>query len=648
MSPPRENVTPFIAPDKKLREITVRAVILGAALSILLAGANAYLGLLAGMTVSASIPAAVVSMAILKAFRNANILENNLVQTSASAGESLAAGAIFTFPALVMMGTWSGFPYAKTAFMAALGGVIGVLFTIPLRRALIVKSSLTFPEGVATAEVLKAGDSGVGIKRLAQGGLAGALFKFGETGLGLWPTVAEGARQVGSSIAYFGINLLPSLVGVGFIVGFNIAILVFLGGALNWLVAIPLYAALNPWPEGMISSEFAWWIWSNKTRYLGVGAMMGGGLWTLIKLLHSLRLSLKQSLLEASQTTTDTIALRTAQEVPLRGVLLGLLLCLIPLFFFLYAITDHLAAALALTLILTISGFLFSAVAAYMAGLVGSSNNPVSGVTIATILTSAFLLLLFLGAESGVGPAGAIMVGAVVCCAAAIGGDNMQDLKAGQLLGATPWKQQGMQFIGVLAAALAIAPILNLLHQAYGFGEGAALMAPQAALMQSVAEGVFAKNLPWGIVCGGMGIAGVVIALDEWLGKRGATFRTPVLAVAVGIYLPLELGSAILIGGLIAIATAQNQNRRKDIHDAEPGGRSKALLFAAGLITGEALLGILLAIPIVLAKGSNKLRLFETPPAGGLTAGILLFAGVGLWLYTLALDRGSDGNKNDA
>ena len=316
---PVEPVEPYIPAEQSLPEITVKALILGALLSVLLAGANAYLGLLAGMTVSASIPAAVVSMAVLRLFSRSNILENNIVQTAASAGESLAAGVIFTFPALIILDVWTDFAYWQTTVIAALGGLIGVLFTIPLRRALVVESPLKFPEGVATAEVLKVGEQGSGgIGHLVAGGGIGALFKFGESGLGLWTPVAEGATRVGSSIAYFGSNLLPALVAVGYIVGINIAVLVFLGGALNWFVAIPVVSATEGWPvyqeaavvEAAAESpdawkmfaapspeqvgtdvgalDWSWQIWSTRTRYIGVGAMVVGGLWALLRLWRSL------------------------------------------------------------------------------------------------------------------------------------------------------------------------------------------------------------------------------------------------------------------------------------------------------------------------------------------------------------------------
>ena len=617
-------------------EITAKAVVLGVVLSMLLAGANAYLGLLAGMTVSASIPAAVLSMAVLRLFRRSNILENNIVQTAASAGESLAAGVIFTLPALVILGTWSAFDYWQTTLIAGLGGLLGVLFTVPLRRALIVEARLRFPEGVATAEVLEVGDKGrAGLWQILAGGGLGALSKLGETGLGLWRGTLEGAWRAGRSVVYAGSMLAPALVAVGYIVGLNIAVLVFLGGALNWFVAIPLLAASGPGPgAGVAPTAWAGELWSTQTRYIGVGAMVVGGLWAVVRLWPSLVRGIRSGVAAYRQRAGEGAAAvpRTERDAPMPWVGLALMLSVVPLFLVFRRVTGDVGIAAVMAAVMLVAGFLFSAVASYMAGLVGSSNNPVSGVTIATILTSA-LLLAALGTASATGPAAAILIGAVVCCAAAIGGDNLQDLKTGHLVGTTPWKQQVMQAVGVVAAAFVVAPILSLLLRAYGIGAPTAahpnpLGAPQATLMASVARGVFARDLPWGMVGIGAGVAVAVIVLDVVLEICGSRFRAPVLAVAVGIYLPLKLGVAILAGGLIAWAAARRVRRREGTQAAQGAGRG--VLLAAGLITGEALLGILLAVPIVLCKGRN-------PLAVGLAGGPLAWPGVVLLVVVMAL-----------
>ena len=636
---------PYIPAGVELPEITPRAVVLAVLLSIVLAAANAYLGLFAGMTVSASIPAAVISMAVLRALRGSNILENNIVQTAASAGESLAAGVIFTIPAMVILGAWTEFNYWEVTLISGLGGLLGVLFTIPLRRALIVENPLRFPEGVATAEVLKVGEAGGkgGIRYLAGAGAIGALFKLGDTGLRLWASALEGARYVGGSIAYVGTNLSPALVGVGYIVGLNIATLIFIGGALNWWIAIPLLASIQGIPSGAPdAAAAAGAIWSAQTRYIGVGAMIMGGMWTLVQVRASVVSGVRSGLeayREARRGDTREV-LRTERDMPIPWVGWALLFAVVPLFFVFRYITGSVGISLLMAVVMLIAGFLFSAVAGYMAGLVGSSNNPISGVTIATILTASLLLVALFGTGSAVGPAAAILIGAVVACAAAIAGDNMQDLKAGRVLGATPYKQQIMQVIGVVAAAFVMAPVLTLLMEAYGIGAPTVrhpnpLTAPQATLMAAVADGLFGGGLPWGMVGWGMGVAAAIIALDLWLARRGSTFRTPVLAVAVGIYLPLELSVAIFLGGLVAWAASRFIRRRGE---AEPGlGARHGLLFAAGLITGEALVGILLAIPIVATGNAGALAFWGMHDAAW--PGVVLLALVMGMMYRVARGR---------
>ncbi len=628
---------PYIPEDRQLPEITLKAVLLGAVLAAVLSAANAYLGLFAGLTVSASIPAAVISMALLRLLKG-NILENNIVQTAASAGESVAAGVIFTIPALVILGRWGSFDYWETTLIAVFGGVLGVLFTIPLRRALIVESDLKFPEGVATAEVLKVGSQErAGMQHIITSALIGAAFKLGESGLRLWHGTFATARTVGGSVAYFGSNLSPALVAVGYIVGLNISVLVVMGGALNWMIAIPIVALLDGLPSGT-PVEAANQIWADKTRYIGVGAMVVGGLWALVSLRSSLAAGVRSGL-EAYRRLRagDGPKSRLDRDLPLPWVTAATIFSVVPLFLIFYRITEIAWVSAIMAVIMLVAGFLFSAVAGYMAGLVGSSNNPISGVTIATILTSSLLLLGLLGKESRVGPAAAILIGSVVCCAAAIAGDNMQDLKAGRLIGATPFKQQIMQIIGVVSAAVCIAPVLTLLLKAYGIGVPSAahpdpLKAPQATLMASVARGVFDGDLPWGMVTVGMIVAVLVIALDRYLEAKNSTFRTPVLAVAVGIYLPFELSVPIFLGGLIAHFSLRRAA------SSPPAKRDEAarngLLFGAGLITGEALVGIAMAVPIVLTENKDVLAIFGAYSHAW--PGVLLLAAVSALLFRVA------------
>ncbi|MHC4265595.1 MAG: OPT family oligopeptide transporter [Planctomycetota bacterium] len=631
-----------------LPEITIKAVILGVLLSVVLAAANAYLGLFAGMTVSASIPAAVVSMGVLRLFRRSNILENNIVQTAASAGESLAAGVIFTLPALVILNFWIGFNFLWVTVIAGFGGLLGVLFTIPLRRALIVEAKLKFPEGIATAEVLKSGErGGKGIKYIAQAAVASGLFKLSASGLRIWPEIIETATKVKGSIAYFGSNLSPALLSVGYIVGLNIAVLIFIGGAINWLVAIPVCAVLQDCPvvngEPIGAIEWAHQLWSEKTRYIGVGGMLVGGLWTIIKLRGSIFSGIRSGLKAYRKATETTEEIpRTEKDMSMKWILILIIASVAPLFIVYQVFVQQISVSLPMAVTMLLTGFLFSAVAGYMAGIVGSSNNPISGVTIATVLVSSLLLLLLMGKGAENGPPAAIIIGSVVCCAAAIAGDNMQDLKAGYLVKATPWKQQVMQMVGTVSAALVMAPVLTLLLNAYGFAGHASakdnpLIAPQANLMAAVSKGVFEGQLPWVFIGIGAGLAIAVIILDEYLVWRGSSFRTPVLAVAIGIYLPLELEVPILAGGIIhQVVKVIQKKRQTEKEPVETSGRH-GLLFASGLITGEAIIGILLAIPIVMTGNPKVLAFFESPL--GAWPGVILLLGIAYWLYRIAMSK---------
>jgi putative OPT family oligopeptide transporter len=643
-------------------EITVKAVVLSIILAAVLAAANAYLGLFAGMTVSASIPAAVASMAILRLFRQSNILENNIVQTAASSGEALAAGVIFTIPALLLVGYWSDFDYWQTTVIATVGGLLGVLFTIPLRRALIVTARLRFPEGLATAEVLKVAAGGrchdgkeswSDFKALAAASLIGGAVKFCESGLRLWAESVEGAAHIGRTILYGGINLSPALLAVGFIIGLETSVVVFVGGIVGWLVLMPVYGLVNGVPLDVTGLAAAKAIWSHHIRYVGIGAMLVGGLWTLTKLREPVWSSLqvlRDSYRVSRTAQTDSVVARTERDASLPWIVVPFVCSLVPMAWIYSRVVDNLPIGLVMTVVMVLAAFLFSSVAAYMAGLVGSSSNPVSGVTIATIMLAALLLVLFMGAGHPAGPAAALVIGAVVCCAAAMGGDNLQDLKTGHLVGATPWKQQIMQVVGVLTGALVLVPVLSLLHAKYGIGEPTAahphpLSAPQATLMASLTRSVFGAGLPWPLVGLGAAIGILVILADKKLERRGSEFRLPVLAVALGIYLPLKLSAAIVVGGVIAAVAKRT---------AAGAGESArvGLLFSAGLITGEALMGILLAMPIALAAlipgvSTDPFTLFDAPPIGG-WPGLAVVTLVGALLYrmargTLPPDRDSHG-----
>lgn len=629
-------------------QLTFRAVALAIILTVILAAANTYLGLFAGMTIASAIPAAVVSMAVLKLFGGGHILENNIVQTGASAGSSIASGVIFTIPALVILGYWQTFEYQWVLAIAGLGGLLGVIFSVPLRRSLIVDQGLAFPEGKAAAEVLKTGENpGQGVKTLGLAALLGGFAKLGAaSGLRLFPDTAAGAAWAGKGIAYMGTNLSPALLGVGYIVGLNIGIVVLLGSIIGWNIAIPLYSSFFLDTDPVLAAKIATasaedaagMIWSAQVRYLGVGAMLIGGIWTLISLRKSLFSGIKSGF-DATRSGMGATMSPTEKDIPMKYIAIGLVLFTLPLLGLYQSIVHQWSASLPMTVIMIVAGFLFVSVSAYMAGLVGSSNNPVSGITISTILFAALVLVLLLGRDSSIGAVAAIMIGAVVCCAACIGGDNLQDLKCGHLIGATPWKQQLMLAIGAVSSALVMAPVLNLLLHAYGIGTPSAehpnaLLAPQANLMASVAKGIFGGVLPWTTIGIGAGIGAVIIAVDSWLKASGKTFRIPVLACAIGIYLPIELMVPIFLGGLLshlverAAGGARNEEEHGRIH-------RQGMLFAAGLITGEALMGIFIAIPIVVTGRADVLALPGSMHFGG-WLGLALLGLIAWLLYRTA------------
>jgi putative OPT family oligopeptide transporter len=616
------------------------------------------------------VPAAVISMGILRALRTGNILQNNAVQTAAASGEGLASGVIFTLPAMIILGKWAQFSYLETTLIAAFGGILGVLFTIPLRRALIIDQPLQFPEGVATAEVLKVGaEGGGGLRVLILSAVIGAVVKVGSTGLKLWAeTVRFGVWITGGTATasaatatpaaaastgtplYFGLNASPALVAVGYIVGFNVAAVIFAGSVLNRWIAVPLFSmfgdaaaivtdkhvSLAQLLQSAGAADAADMYHKYVTRYLGVGGMLVGGLWSLYKLRKSLLGGITAGLdaYKKRRAGGQDAVLRTEHDMPMNIILILIVASILPLFFIFWHFTGSAWISAVMAVVMVIAGFLFSAVASYMAGLVGSSNNPVSGITISTILVSA-LLLLGLGLPSPAGPIAAVLIGGVVCCAAAIGGDNLQDLKCGQLVGSTPWKQQVMQILGVVVAAFVMSPILNLLNDAYHIGSKA-LPAPQANLMGTVAFGVFEGGLPKTIIGIGAAIAVVVIAIDSMLARRGSKIRTPVMAFAVGVYLPFDLNATIFLGGVIAWLVNRAVDRAAMSTERRSEVERNGLLAAAGFITGEALLGVGLAVPIVLkiplTLAEGRYEEFA-PPALAFVALVMIL------LYKLALRK---------
>ncbi len=586
---------PYIPAEKVTPEITLTSVIMGIILAVVFGAANAYLGLRVGMTVSASIPAAVIAMGVIRILMRRNsILESNIVQTIGSAGESLAAGAIFTLPALFLWaaeGKMDKPGLLEITLIALIGGLLGVFFMVPLRNALIVKEhgTLPYPEGTACAEVLLAGEKGGANASTVFAGMGfAAIFKFIIDGLKL--VSGEVSGRVKGYAGEIGTQIYPAVMSVGYICGARISSYMFAGGVLSWLVLIPLIvlfgenSVLYPSVDATIGEIFAesgaGGIWSSYIRYIGAGALAAGGIISLIK---SLPLIVKtfagamKSMGSAGAASTE----RTAKDLSIKIVLIAILILTL-LIWLIPAIPVNPIGAI----IIVIFGFFFATVSSRMVGLVGSSNNPVSGMAIATLLI-ATLILKFTGNGGIAGMCSAIAIGSVICIVAAISGDTSQDLKTGYLLGATPKKQQTGEIIGVVAAALAIGGTLYLLDKAWGFGTDA-LAAPQATLMKLIIEGVMGGNLPWALVFTGVFIAVVV----ELIG-------IPVLPFAIGIYLPVQLNACIMVGGIIRLCL-DKLKKEKEEKDAIV---NDGILFCSGMIAGEGLVGIALALLAVFGVG---------------------------------------------
>lgn len=588
---------PYVPANQVMPEFTVVSVVLGALLAIMFGAANAYLGLRVGMTVSASIPAAVISMGIIrKVLKRDSILENNMVQTIGSAGESVAAGAIFTLPALFMWaqeGVGNMPNLIEIGLIALCGGVLGVLLMVPLRSALIVKEHgvLTYPEGQACAQVLIAGEEGGAKASTVFAGLGiAAGYKFIADGLKLFPSEVDWAIPAykGSGI---GMDVLPALAGVGYICGTKVSSYLFAGGTLAWFVIMPLIALFGneivlfpaDQPVGVLFAEGGpWALWKNYVKYIGAGAVAAGGIMSLLKSLPLIFRTFKEAVGDYGKRASST--LRTEQDLPMKVVALGVLLMAVMLWL-IPAIPLNLFSAF----IVIVFGFFFATVSSRMVGLIGSSNNPVSGMAIATLLIST-MLLKSTGTVGAEGMVSAIVIGSLICIIAAIAGDTSQDLKTGFLVGSTPRLQQTGELIGCVVSAVAIGGILYLLNAAWGYG-GAELPAAQATLMKMVVEGVMGGNLPWALVFIGVFIAIVV----EVLG-------IPVLPVAIGLYLPIHLSTPIMAGGLVRMFL---EKRKYSSEKAKDETVQAGVLYTSGLIAGEGIIGILLAVFAIIPFASE-------------------------------------------
>jgi len=648
----RENFKSFIPAKTTLPELTLKAVLIGALLAIVLGSANAYFGMYAGMTVSAAIPGAVMAFALLRPLKG-TILEVNIGMMGAAAGTALAAGVIFTIPAMVIIGTWTEIQYLETTIVAALGGILGVLWMVPLRRALIIKTDLPFPEGVAVAAVLtttvgegggrKKKHSGVSGIWLLTGAVLGAVLKFAQVGVSAINGRIEGVINIGKfnigggqndGLIYGGLATSPALLGVGWIIGPRIASFVFVGGLLGWVIITPLITLAAGVPDGLEPIEGIFFIWKHYIRYIGVGAMVVGGLYTIFKLRHNLADGIKEAVV-GIKSGHEQAKIRTDQDLNFKYVFLAIGLLTIPVFLVYVWISSNFVISGIMAVFAILFAFIASAIAGYMAGLVGSSNNPTSGVTVSVLLlTSLILLGLGFSGESAFGVA--ILIAAVIACCAAISGDVLQSMTAGQMIGATPYKQQIAELVGICAAAPILAIVVQALDKAYEIGS-VNLPAPQAFLMSGVVRGVLGGEMVWPFVLAGAVLAFVLILID-----------IPVLPVAIGIYLPFTLATPIFAGGIIRHLTDRKIKKYYGSDDDEEATEWElaikqteikpkekiirtGLLFTAGLIAGEALTGVIVAFLII---SGLSMIIYEIPPA---LPSLLLWLFIALLVFYIPL-----------
>lgn len=622
--------------EPSMRELTLRGMLLGAIITVIFTASNVYLGLKVGLTFASSIPAAVISMAVLKMFKGANILENNMVQTQASSAGTLSS-VIFILPGLLMMGYWQNFPFWQTMLICAAGGTLGVLFTIPLRRVMVVQSDLPYPEGVAAAEILKAGNNANekdgGAKDIVIGGGIAAVVAFLTNALRV---VADGASfwfKGGNAVFQLPMGFSLALLGAGYLIGLVGGVAILVGIALTWLVAVPYFTSHGVMPEGMSMAAFAMGEWKSKVRLIGVGVMGIAAIWTLLILLKPMFEGMVQSF-RMLQGKSDKAVSRVEMDMSPKYMIgvLFLAIALIAISFYSFISGTQISPELAILLLVVCTflavfiGFFVAAASGYMAGLVGSSSSPISGIGIISVIIISLVLVVIgnsfdlFATQEGEKFLTALTLfsGAIVIAIACISNDNLQDLKTGLLVEATPWRQQVALIIGCFVGALVIAPVLEMLYNAYGF-TGAfpragmdpeqALSAPQATLMTTIAQGIFSNKLEWTYILTGVGLGAVFILIDSFLKKvTNKGFSLPVLAIGMGIYLPPSINMPIAIGAFLAwflnrsvdryVARTGNQNAKKS---AERYGT----LFASGLIVGESLMGVILAFIIAASVTSG-------------------------------------------
>lgn len=630
---------PFIPAGQSLPELTFRVVILAIILTLLLAMSNAYLALKLGILTSASIPAAIISMGVLRLFKNSTILENNAVQTAASAGEAVAGGIVYTIPALIIIGYWQHFDYMTNFLIAAFGGILGVLFSIPLRRVLVNDRALKFPEGRAIAEVLKSSAEKAGIKDIVLGGIVGGLIELFQIGFKIIANSWSYWFVAKRSLFGFGAGFSATMIGAGYLVGHDMAISIFSGAIMSWLIALPVVSHFHPeFTMHHPAQEAAMMLWNSEMRYFGIGAMLFAGSWTFLKLsrplLNSIKLSFK--VFEAKNHLEAQLP-RTDKDIPVPFIFMGVLIIAALLFLFFQFIfpTDEIGFNEDIEPVLVFSGviyvlivgFLFSVITAYFSGMVGVTASPGSSVVIAGMLFAAWLLLSLINyliplplslEQMKAAEAITIIIGSVVTGIGAIANDNSQDLKVGQLVGATPWKQQLMLLLGVIVSALVIPPVMQLLFDVYGIAgvlphagmdPAQSLPAPTAALMAAITEAVFHHTLPWDMMFIGAGVILLVIILDRLLQLK-RLIKISILGVAIGMYLPLASSFPLFLGGMMSLFVHWRLKRKKALPFPERNKRKQSgTLIACGLVAGSALIDVVLAIPFSMLHSPDALSI---------------------------------------
>lgn len=681
----------YFSHDLNLPELTLRGMILGVLITIIFTASNVYLGLKVGLTFSSSIPAAIISMAILRFFKDSNILENNMVQTQASSAGTLSA-VIFVLPGLLMLGYWQGFPFWQTLILCAAGGCLGVLFTIPLRRAMVVNSDLTYPEGRAAAEILKVGSredtagvkSSSGMRDIVAGGFVAGIvslctngFRILSDGMAVWVNVGKGATQLP-------LGFSTALLGAGYLIGIASGIAILVGMIIAWGGFVPYYTNIIPMDPGMSASKFAMAVWKDKVRFIGAGTIGIAAIWTLLTLMKPILEGLKMSIKSMTMSAEERASHRMDTDMTVKSVLattvaviIGLVLCF---FDFVYAV--DISPTLMWTLVIVgvivslLIGFIVASACGYMAGLIGTSASPISGIGILAIIISSLVVYGIASAndlfatQAGVqfATAMALFMTSVVVAIAAISNDNLQDLKTGQLVGATPWKQQVALLIGCVVGSVAIAPVLNLLYQAYGFTgamprEGmdpsVALSAPQATLMTTIAQGIFSSSMDWTYIFIGIGVGVVAIVVNLILKGTTASLSLPPLAIGMGIYLPPALETPLVVGAVIGYFVNRYLRKRAAKRagnladqDVEICNR-RGVLFSSGLIVGESIIGVIIAAIIVISvtSGGSEAPLQLVGKGFEDTAewlGLIVFVAVAIGLVRLVLGQKFDPQEAQA